>query len=214
MTAARPTRIRRGLTLLELLIALSITGLTGLAVAGVITAVARGVGSISDGRSAVQRAHAAHARLRAYTEPALALLACDPARGIALWLHDDRRNGRVNLSELRVFWFDREARTITVERVQFPADWPPAWIEQSDGVLALIDDPFAVMLTQRAMGRTRRDVLADGIAEWSLATNAPDPRDANRLRLTLGVVAGWNTHDHQPEDALLTFGLANYFRPR
>lgn len=180
---------RRGLTTLELLLAIAVTAVIALAIATVMTAVARGLTGASEGRSALQRAHAAHARLRAYTDVSLCLLQCDPGHaagdGFALWLSDDRPGGKVNLSEFRVFWFDASAGTLSVERVVFPKDWTAEMVEAADIELSASADFLQEMAAQRKLGYTETTILADGLAGSALAHSAAGPQQAARFRLTI-----------------------------
>jgi prepilin-type N-terminal cleavage/methylation domain-containing protein len=201
---------RRGLTLLELLIAITITSITGLAVAVVTTSVARGMTSMNVMRSALQRAHAAHARLAAYIDPALCVLTHDPDNGFAVWLHDDRPGGRVNLSELRVFWFNTDGSgELTVEWVEFPEEWDEDAVMLYDLELSAVDDYFTVMETQRALGYTQTAVLADGLAELNLAGNGIDLEASQRVRMTLDVTV----EEDRSEQLLLVFGLPDHQQP-
>jgi len=61
----RSVRHRAGLTLVELLLAVAITALIGGAISIVMTAAGQNLTRVSEVRSALQRAHATHARLRA-----------------------------------------------------------------------------------------------------------------------------------------------------
>lgn len=216
MTTPAPTprprcgpRARPGLTLVELMLALSITVITGLAMVTATSAVARGITGINAARSALQRAHAAHARLRAYTEPGRCFLAWDATRGFAMWLHDDRANDLVNLTELRVFWFDDAAGTLSVERVTFPDGWPDEDYEAVDVELSSGTDMFAAIESMRALGYTQTEVLADGVAALELAHSALSLTEANRVRLTLGVTLD----DGEQESVLFVFGMPNHEEP-
>lgn len=205
----RPTTSRRGLTLLETLIALAITVITGLAIASVTTAVARGMTSVNTARSALQRAHAVHVRLRAYTDPALCVLDFDTAKGFAIWLDDSRTNEKVNLSELRVFWYSAADDTISVERVVFPNGWDPSEYVQHDTTLSSVDDPFAMMEAQRALGYTRTEIIADAVSALDMEWPTKDIRDAGRVRLSLGVTAD----DQHVHELLIALGLPNHKVP-
>jgi len=205
----RLTTSRRGLTLLETLIALAITVITGLAIASVTTAVARGMTSVNTARSALQRAHAVHVRLRAYTDPALCMLDFDADRGFAIWLDDSRTNEKVNLSELRVFWYSAADDTISVERVVFPDGWDPSEYVKRDSTLTSVDDPFAMMEAQRALGYTRTDIIADAVSALDMEWPTNDIRDAGRVRLSLGVTAD----DQQVHELLIALGLPNHKVP-
>ncbi|MEM8834217.1 MAG: prepilin-type N-terminal cleavage/methylation domain-containing protein [Planctomycetota bacterium] len=182
---------RRGLTLLELLIALTITSMIGLAMATTLVASARSVQSASEARSALQRFHALRQRVRGYTDPALAVLASNDQQGFALWLHDENASNSVNLSELRVVWYEPDTQRVTLERVEFPEDWDDAQVAAADTALADGADPFLAMESQRLLDQTTTLVLADGIASTRLLFDDQiDVRDSVRPRLEVEIEMG------------------------
>ena len=214
MITAQRSNSRRALTLLELLLAVAITVLTGLAIAAVTTSIARGLTSMNESRSALQRAYAAHARLRAYTTGALAFISVDPDRGIAIWHNDDRYNNRVNLSELRIFWLEPSSdgtpgKELVIEMAAFPEEWEEDELELADAELAGVDDPFNEMLALRAQGWTSRSVIADGLESISVSHSAINLVHANRIRISLKVQIGADN----TEDILMAFGLPNHKVP-
>jgi len=111
----RSVRHRAGLTLVELLLAVAITALIGGAISIVMTAAGQNLTRVSEVRSALQRAHATHARLRAYTDASFCILEEDSAQGVAVWLHDERTGGTINLSELRILWFNSKDEELVIE---------------------------------------------------------------------------------------------------
>lgn len=203
-------RSAAGLSLLELLLAVAITSIIGLAMAMAMTAAARGMASAGDSRSALQRAHAGSVRLRSYVDPGRCLLQHDAARGFVLWLQDEKPGNTVNLTEMRVFWWDPAAGTITCERVVFPEAWPQDLKDSSDLVLSRGSNFFGAMLDERALGYTKTEVIADGTASASLAYTGASIEDSTRFRLTLKVDAGTD----QDQTVLLAFGFSNHVVPR
>jgi len=211
MTRAGPSIMnRRGLGLLELILAITITSITALAVATVLVSVSRGMTAINQGRSSLQRAHAAHVRLRTYTDPALALLAFDPERGIALWLHDQTENGQVNVSELRVFWFNAQEGTLSVEYVDFPDEWTEEMVETYDTVVTGVEDPFEAMEAQRALGFTATSVLADGVMGLDLTHNELDIKQSDRAQLAMT----FRLNEDQGNEVLMVLGMPNHQAPQ
>ncbi len=208
--ARRHAGRRRGLTVLELLIALTITSLTGLAIATVTSAVARSLSSVNGERSALQRAHVLRYRVSSYTRTGLALLAADDARGFVVWLHDGNLDRRPNLTELRVFWFDAEAEELELERVVFPEDWPQEWKDQADTPLSSVADPFEAVLVERAEGYTTRELVADGLVALSLVPSAEvvwqAPRFAMHVELRLD--------DDSTDELLFSTGFLNHEVPQ
>lgn len=199
-----------GLTLLELLLAVAVTAMAGLALTTALTATARSLSLTRDTRSALQRAHTLCVRMRAYTDAALCLLQHDAERGVAVWLHDENPGNSVNLSELRVFWFNEGEGTITVERVDFPEAWSAAIREDYDRVLPAGSDFFAVMTDERALGMTSTGVLADGASGVVLAMTDAVVQETGRFRLTADFAAGQD----ESQRVMMAFGLPNHRTPR
>jgi len=200
----------RGLTLIELVIAIAITAIIGLAMSTAMSATARGMASAGDSRSALQRAHAAYVRIRAYTSSGLALLQNDPSRGFALWLDDSVPGGRVNLSELRCIWFDASTGMLSSERLVLPQGWTEDMRENYDRTLDPSSDFLSAMAAERAAGYTVQEILVDGLTGWLLETDGPDPQLEERIRLSLDV----QTTDGTDGPVLMTFGLINHTVPR
>jgi hypothetical protein len=200
---------RPGLTVLELMIALAITSMVALTLATVLVAAARGMSSASAARSALQRVHAAHARMRSYTDASLAILDHDPDQGIALWLHDERPGGRVNITELRVFWFDPDNQTIVIERVVFPEAWTEEMIEAADYELAPNAGFFLAMAGKRAAGQTQSATLASGCTPTDFTFNNPTIQESNRLSL----IAEFDNVQGGVEPMLLVFALPDHTEP-
>lgn len=203
------TRRSAGLTFLEFLIAISITAIIALAVGAVTSSIARGMTSMNDTRSALQRALVSHSRLQGQLIPALCILAFDPSRGIAVWQNDDRANGHVNLSEFRVLWFDPTGGSdVTMEWVTFPEDWDDTTLDNADLVLTSVDDYFQSMVTQRDLGYTTSKVLADGVGTISVAGDGDDLPSSDRIRLDVTVGVGGDSRQ-----LLMAFGLVNHQAP-
>lgn len=198
------------MTLLELLLAVAITSLMALALASVMTGVARGMTSTGDARSALQRAHAAFVRMRAYTEPARCLIQHDPKRGFVIWLNDDKPGGTVNLREMRAVWYSEDRRSLEVERVVFPASWPKELADSFDIGLVRGSDFLTIIQQERSLGYTSTEVAGDGITGWSLAHEGVSVEAARRLRLTMELEAG----DRRTETVLTAHAFVHHAEPR
>jgi len=200
---------RRGLTLLELLLALAITACIGLAMGTVLTAAARGMTMATSGRSALQRVHAGCVRLRAYTDPAFCLLQHDPQRGFAIWLHDQKPGLKINLREVRAFWFNTDDGTLIVERVSFPEEWPEEMKDEFDVALLEGSDFLFEMETQRQLGYTIQEVLTDGMESFELGHDAVSIESARRFRLLFTPTGA----DDSGEPVLAVFAFQNHMEP-
>lgn len=209
---------RRGLLMVELLIALAITAMVGLGVASMMTMVGRSELENRDSRSVLLRTHAMQVRMRSYFQPALAILDYQgvgggmlggATPGMALWLHDERPEDNVHLTELRVIWFDEDAGSLSIERVAFPEGWSKAMKQAADIALPADADYFQVMETKRAEGHTKIDIIGDEIADFAATFNQKNPIDSERVALALWVEdSSGETHE-----VLMAFGLPNHRKP-
>lgn len=207
--APRPARFR-GLTLLELLLALAITAIVGLAMSTAMTATARGMTNAGDMRSALQRANVAYTRLQGYTMRSHALLQNDPKSGFVLWDNDENPGGRVNLSEIRVFWFDPALGELSVERLSLPEGWTQEMKDDYDEELSPGENFMAALKDERGFGYTQSEMISDGLAGWAIEFDESDPQMASRFRLQLTV----QTSDGATSPVMMTFGLINHAAPR
>ncbi len=210
MSNRKPRHRRaRGLTLLELLIAVVITTIAGMALSSVMITTARSITGTSGSRSALQRAHVAYIRLRAFTDPGLCLLQDEPGQGFALWLEDTKPGDTVNLREMRAFWFNPGTGLLTVERVEFPPEWPPEMQDAFDIPLGSGSDFLAEMQVQRALGYTKTETLADGLLDLSLTHDGMTPQQARRLWLTFTI----NDASEQPPEVLTAYAFLTHEEP-
>lgn len=200
----------RGLTTLELLLAVAVTAIVALAISTVMSAVSSGLTESGEARSALQRIHAAHVRLRAYTDAALCVLAADDTKGVALWLHDEKEGERVNLTELRVLWFNDSEGTITVERVEFPDSWTQEMKDAADVELSPSADFFAEMELQRSLGYTETGTMADGIGDVTVNLSGMTAQESDRMRMNVML----NVGEDDQQEILLAFGLPNHTAPK
>lgn len=206
---ARTSARTRGLTLVELMLAVSVTAFVGVAIAIVMTTAGRNLSRVGEVRSALQRSHAMHARLRAYTDASLCVLEEDPEQGFAVWLHDERPGNTINISELRVLWYDKATEELSVEWYVFPEGLTPAEEELLDVEVALGADYFLEMTVYRKAGRTARLVLADGVVSIGLSHDAVSFVDADRLRAAVDQ----RINDDETQPMLFSIGISNHTVP-
>lgn len=208
--SVRPTRrIRRGLTLVELLIAIAITAIIGAAIGIVMTAAAQNLTRVSEVRSALQRSHAMRSRISAYTDAALCVLDEDEEQGFAVWLNDQNSGGTLNLSELRVIWYDGSGETISVEWVSWPEEWTPLEISAADNEVPIGTDYYTLIRAMRGAGMTESLTLADGIASCDLSHEAVSFVDADRIRAEVV----FRVADDETQPMLFAIGIANHTVP-
>lgn len=210
MTRRRgPFTVARGFTVVELLIGIVITALVALAISTMLTLVGETTARSRDERAAVMRSHLAQVRLRSYTEPSLAVLQFDKAKGVAIWLHDDNPGEKVNLTELRVLWFDDVTGEIAVERVVFPDTWTPEMKAAADVVLPKDSDFFSVMITQRQAGQTEIATLLETVEGLELTFTGTTLQSSDRVRyaITLGADNGDSVRTY------IVVGMPNHAEP-
>lgn len=204
---------RRGLTMVELLLALAVTALVGLGTASMLMMVGQASQADREGRSVVMRAHAVQARLRAYLDPALCVLQQDAAKNaVAVWLSDPSAPGMVNLTEVRVLWFDPASKTMWMERVQFPDAWPQSAKDQADVVIPSGTDVVAAVEAQRKLGYTATQDVAGSVwsAAWTFNNPAGQPvTAATRARLALQI----GVNQTSAAGVLVACGMANRKTP-
>ena len=182
-------RRRRGLTLVELVLALSVTAMIAGAIASMMAAVSNGVKTRRDARSIIIRASAAHGRLDAYLSACRCLLEAGDD-GVVLWLHDDRESGTIHASEVRWLIHDPDDGAIDVFYVSFPAEWTDVQRDLADREYPIGSNWSVILGQYEARDLISRVRLVDGIASMSVDTNAADPLDARLISCELQFADG------------------------
>jgi len=116
---------RTGLTLVEMLLAMSITAMVGAGIATMMNVLGRDVGLQYEARAVLVRTNSAQARLSAYVAPARCILDVDEER-LVLWLEDSRESDTVHASEIRWIHHDAVSNQVLVDFVSFPDTWSEA----------------------------------------------------------------------------------------
>jgi len=178
-----PLRVsrQRGLTLVEMLMALAITGLIGAAIASMLSAVTYGTSSSRDIRSLVVKNKTLSARITAAVRESAQLL--DAADGyVVLWTKDLNDSGVPDLLELRRIELD----AVTGDLTEYTPD-PAA----TDVAYALTDDFDAITTGLIGSGDLVGSLWATGVSQWAVTLDNADPQAAGLVsfRLTLGAGA-------------------------
>ena len=158
------------MTLLELMLALTITALVAAAIFGMMGAVTSGLLSNQDSRNIMVRAHAAQNRISAYVTRANAILDSD-GESIAIWLDDSRESGTVHATEIRWLIFDGFTGSLYVYFVTFPDAWSRVAIDLEDAEYAIGTDWNAVLLSFDAKGLLSSMPLMDGLQTVAIELN-------------------------------------------
>lgn len=164
-------RQRRGLTLLEFLIASTITVFISAAVASMLSAAARGMEYEQITRDAVVRAQALHVRLASYVTPSLNVLDAGNT-SLVLWLDDTREGQTVHLSEIRWIEYDAVAQMIYLHHVQFPEEWTQIEKDAFDVECPSATDWWALLLSMQDLGYTRAIKMCDRLLTFKVDHDA------------------------------------------
>jgi len=184
--------MRRGLTLLELMLAIVISAMVAGAIAGMLGAVSSGVSTRRDNREIMVLAHSAQCRLSAYLGTSRCVLAISGG-DLTLWLDDSRASGTVHASEIRWLRFDPGAAAISVEYLSFPPGWTQTARELADNEYAADSDWEAVRAYYAAKGLLATRTLVDQVTSVSIDSDEKTTADAVHLIWQLSFDTGETT---------------------
>ena len=199
---------RRGLTLVELLLGLAISGRVAAGVAGMLGGVATGIAVGTDARTGMLATGVIQGRVVEAITPGSCVLAAEPNR-CAIWLGDTRPGGFVEPSECAWLTIDVETGIVTWEHVVFPQSWGPVERARADQPLRPNGDPFPMLQEAQAAGIIETEILADGLLDGEIlqSNQLPGSREVRidlRLDLPTGpwpmsAVAVFQNHQMPPE---------------
>lgn len=170
----------RGLTLLELLLALAGTAVVGAAVTMMLTGVAYGTQSSKDLRTLVTKQMALRARIEAEVRESQTIL--DQGVGyLILWGEDADDSGTPNKSEIQVIELDAGAETITRYA---PADGI------ADVEYALADDFRAVTDAYKGDSTFPGERWGTEVSSFAITLDDADPQLARFVSFRLGLRGG------------------------
>lgn len=166
----RLTNRTRGFTLIEVMFAALLMSVVGMAILGFISAFARGIETRSTMNDPALESSLAARRLETIAPGFCWVLRTDASRA-AIWLSDSVPSRSVHLSELGLVRFDADEGELVFDIVNpeaFSAD-PTLDVEL---LLGPTTDFIGAMEAQRALGRTLRHILAEGIDAVSCSTTS------------------------------------------
>ncbi len=171
---------RRGLTLVELMLAVLLTALIGAATASMLAAVTYGTESSKDIRSLVARNKAVNARISAAVRGSMMVLDQGPGY-LVLWTNDDNEDGQPSLREIRRLDFNAVGQTISSYRAP----------EDATDVIYSLSDDFE-LITAALMGSADfpQELWATRVAAWDIAIDSVDPLTARLVSYQLELTAG------------------------
>ncbi len=170
-----------GLTAVELLMALAITSLIGLAIASMLTAVSYGTDTSRDIRSLVVKNKTLSARITAAVRQSAQVLDADDGY-VVLWTDDINESGAPDLLELRRIELD----AATDELTDYTPD-PSA----TDVAYDLASDDFdAVTNGLITSGDLLGELWATEVTDWLVDPDDAVVQDAELLSFQLTLTAG------------------------
>ena len=183
MKRTQTTRTRcvaRGLTLLELLLALAGTAVIGSAVAAMLTGVAYGTATDKDMRSLITRQMALRARIEAEVRESRMLLDAG-SDYLILWSSDADGDGLPSKAEIQVIEYDP-----VMDRVMRYAPAPLI----SDVGYALTDDFRTVTDGYKGDATFPSERWAEQITSFTITLDDLDPQSAKLVSFTFGMIGG------------------------
>lgn len=155
---------RRGLTLVELLVALAVTTLVAAGVSSLLAGLGAGLAAGADTRTAMLASASTHRRLVEATSSMHAVL--DARDDITLlWFGDRTPGGEVELSEVAWLVLDRDRGTLSLETVVVDDDMDGLERALFDETLPPAMDSAAMLARLRGRELIDRTVIADGLLE-------------------------------------------------
>jgi len=190
----------RGLTLVELTMALGIMALIGATIAGMLSAVAYGTDEDSDVRKLVARSKMVSMRINAAVRGSQKILDAGETADVSwavLWGRDLDGNGAPNLLEIRLLEYDASAKTLSSYAAPEAA---------ADVLYQLTDDFDAITDALRGTADFPETRWANDADGFSVTLDELDPQSAKVLSYRLSLTAG-NLTDVSVGTAKLRNGL-------
>jgi len=183
MSKAKHTRNprRRGLTLVELLLALMITGMIGAAIAAMLAAVSYGTDSAKDIRSLVARNKALNARIAATIRSSTMVLESG-SDYLVLWTNDSDEDGEPSLLEIRRLDFDSGSNEFS----SYVAPDGTTDVYYQVGVTNFGTTTAALMGT----ASFPKELWATQVVSWTKALDDADATQADLVSFQIELMAG------------------------
>lgn len=173
----------KGFTLLEMTMAVTITAITGLSVAGATFALSRAHQETEGFYQSLHTARSAMMRIQRTVQRAKLITACSGPM-LVLWFNDTDGNGRINADEVLVLVFDTAASEIRWCQKVFP-DAVRAALNVEVPLYDLVD-ATTVLSDVAGSAYAQTTVLASDATDFNAAASPPPPL-ANRVDLRLSV---------------------------
>ena len=199
---------RRGLSLLEMLLAITITSVIGVAVSSMMVSAANSLSSKDDGRSSAIRLATTKIRLGAYIAPSLCVLDKSTDQ-IVLWFDDSRESSTVHASEIRWIVFDDETKTLSVMFVDFPDSWTQAMVDAADIECTTLTNYDSLLSMFYSSDLITTVPLVDSMETCSYWINQINPLEATRVCIRFSLVSDFGV----TKDSIIDESIRLHFPP-
>jgi prepilin-type N-terminal cleavage/methylation domain-containing protein len=199
---------RRGLSLIEMLLAISITSVIGAAIASMMAAATTSLTSKSDGRQSAIRLATTQVRLGAYIAPSLCIL--DKGNStLTLWTEDSRESDTVHASEIRWIRFDSEEKTLNVQFVDFPEEWSETMIDAADVECNSLTNYEALFNGLQSDNLITSIALVDAMETCVFWINTTEPIESTRVCIRFSFTSSFG----ETNDAMIDESIRMHHSP-
>ncbi|MDG2423463.1 MAG: prepilin-type N-terminal cleavage/methylation domain-containing protein [Phycisphaerales bacterium] len=180
------SRHARGMTLIETVLAMTITAMVGASLTTMMAAVTDEVTASQDTRSSLIRAGLAQSRLSSYIARAHCVLDLEDDE-ITLWLEDSRDGGSVHASEVRWIKLDSDTGIMDVHFICFPNDWsePARLLADTEYTDASSTDWKSVLSSFSNRGLICKLPLIEGVNDLELSGNTSNDLDVTLVEAAM-----------------------------
>ena len=179
----------RGLTLVELMLALGLTGIIGTAVAAMLVSVSYGTSSRTDMRRVLVKHKMLATRLAASVRGSRQVL--DAGDGwLMLWTTDADGNEQPNVSELQYVELDAETNALRSHRAEFPGGWTQDQVDAADTAYDTSADWASVAESLAEQTYFAGALWATGISDLTITLDSDQPATARLVNFRVTVDAG------------------------
>ncbi|MCH2132976.1 MAG: type II secretion system GspH family protein [Phycisphaerales bacterium] len=177
---------RRGMTLIETVLAISITAMVGGAITTMMAAVTDEVTANQETRTNLIRSGLAQSRFSSYIARAHCVLDMTDT-SMTLWLEDSREGGTVHASEIRWIRFDPRTGTVESSFVCFPETWSEATRLMADTEFLDVDhvDWPSVLASFETRGLICMLPMVEGVSNLNITGNATEPQDITLIETSM-----------------------------
>lgn len=161
---------RHGLTLIEFMLAITITSMVALGIASLMAAVAQGTEFDRYQRETNVRAQALSVRISSYIIPALNILD-NTSSSMVIWLDDHQISDTVNTTEIRWIEHDVVSNSVLLYYIEFPEGWSQSKKDLYDIECPMETNWWQLLSIYEGLGYTKSFRFSDDIANFKVERN-------------------------------------------